>query len=195
MLAHCPLAMSGDQMTWVMYALAAVTVLYIVVRPWLRRQKDPLAGVPSIGLAQQRQVERDMQNLLVELSQMARQISAQLDTRAARLEALIDEADKRIERLGRLTGAAADRAEPHRSADAPSAQADVTDGAAAPDIAAAPAAASPSADDRYRDVYAMADAGSSPADIAKALGRPRGEIELILALRGSAQRRGEGSEG
>jgi hypothetical protein len=32
-------------------------------------------------------------------------------------------------------------------------------------------------------VYALADQGQSAYDIANQLGRPRGEIELILALR------------
>ena len=41
-----------------------------------------------------------MSNLVVEMSEMARQITAQLDTRAAKLELLIKEADEKIARLG-----------------------------------------------------------------------------------------------
>jgi hypothetical protein len=41
----------------------------------------------------------------------------------------------------------------------------------------------PPADDRYHDIHVLADQGRSAAAIAQALGRPQGEIELILALR------------
>ncbi len=103
MFAHMdvllPLALSNDKMSWVVYMLGAITVVYIVVRPMMRRKKDPLATLPSLGVAQQRHVEREMQNLLVEMSEMARQITAQLDTRAAKLEALLREADQKIEQL------------------------------------------------------------------------------------------------
>ena len=40
-----------------------------------------------------------MESLLVELSEMARQISAQLDTRSQKLEILIREADEKIAAL------------------------------------------------------------------------------------------------
>jgi len=179
------LAMGNEQMTWVVYALAGITVLYIVLRPWLRRQKDPLAGLPSIGLAQQRQVERDMQNLLVELSEMARQISAQLDTRAAKLEALIDDADKRIEQLRRL-------AAPARGGDVVAGSGS-GDGRDQPEAAAKPAG-EPPADERYREVYELADAGMTAAEISRRLNRPQGEIELILALRRPGGRIGPAPE-
>jgi hypothetical protein len=41
----------------------------------------------------------------------------------------------------------------------------------------------PAIDSRYAEIYALADQGRSPRDIATHLGRPSGEIELILALR------------
>jgi hypothetical protein len=39
-------------------------------------------------------------------------------------------------------------------------------------------------DPRHAEVYELADGGQSAQDIARQTGRPRGEIELILALRG-----------
>jgi len=50
---------------------------------------EALIGQAAVEL----HVERQMQSLLVELSEMSRQISAQLDTRSAKLELLIKEAD------------------------------------------------------------------------------------------------------
>jgi flagellar biosynthesis/type III secretory pathway M-ring protein FliF/YscJ len=91
--------LDGDNSRWVMIGMAALTILYVVVRPMLRRKKDPLERAPKMGLSQQRTVEREMSHVLVELSDMARQISAQLDTRAARLEVLIQQADERLEAL------------------------------------------------------------------------------------------------
>ena len=38
-------------------------------------------------------------------------------------------------------------------------------------------------DPRHAQVYDLADEGLSPPEIARQLGRPSGEIELILALR------------
>jgi hypothetical protein len=38
-------------------------------------------------------------------------------------------------------------------------------------------------DPRHAEVYALADQGLSARDVARRLGRPNGEIELILALR------------
>jgi hypothetical protein len=47
----------------------------------------------------------------------------------------------------------------------------------------APPPPAPSIDPRHAEIYALADQGRSPRDIATHLGRPSGEIELILALR------------
>jgi hypothetical protein len=147
---------------YLIYGMAAFAVLYLVIRPFLRRQKDPLDAPLKFGLAQQRAVERDMNNALVELAEMARQVSAQLETRAARLQELLDRADQTIARLERLTGRAAH--------DAPAAD------------SSAPTAAPPEPP-AHAEVYRLADGGLGAAEIATRLDRPRGEVELILALR------------
>lgn len=137
-------------------------VYFFVLRP-MSRKKDPLDRPPAFAsLSQQRAVERQMQSLLVELSEMSRQISAQLDTRAAKLEQLIHDADERIARLQ-------------------SAQ----QNAVAPSFAQAPAVQQTHAalDPRHTEVYALADQGNDAGQIATQLDRPRGEVELILALR------------
>jgi len=149
---------------WLMIIAAVLTILYVVMRP-SRRKKDPLSRTDPIPtLASQRQVERDMNNLLVELSEMARQITAQLDTRAAKLQLLIAEADQRLERLSTCgaSGLAPERPPSNRHADVP---------------------APPPVDPRHVEVYVLADQGRTAGEIAGKLGRPSGEIELILALR------------
>ena len=167
--------------TWIAIAAGILTVVYVTfVRP-LRRKKqaDPLARTPNdSGLARQRAVERDMSNLLVELSEMARQMTAQLDTRAAKLELLIKEADERIGAL--RSGSALQPDSAGRAA---------LEGV----IVEAKAPLGPSMpeqriDPRHAQVYNLADEGLSPPEIARQLDRPSGEIELILALRGDTPR-------
>ncbi len=142
---------------WAAICLATLTIIYIVIRPIIRK-KDPLKRSSAFtSLAQQRSVERQMQNVLVELSDMARQISSQLDTRAAKLEALIKDADEKISQLKSA------------SLQTP--------------VPVPPPAIELPPDPRHADVYALADQGRAPPDIARQLNRPSGEIELILALR------------
>src|SRR5437867_7083512 len=91
-----------DKRPWAALAVAVFAVTYLMLKPKMRfgGRKDPLRDPAKFGtLAQQRSVERQMENLLVELSEMARQITGQLDTRAAKLELLISQADERLEQL------------------------------------------------------------------------------------------------
>jgi len=74
---------------WLAIGLAAI-VLYMLLH-WMGGKKSPPA--------QPRAVERQMENLLVDLAELSRQIGAQLDTRAAKLELLIKQADERIAQL------------------------------------------------------------------------------------------------
>jgi len=150
---------------WSAITVAILTILYATLRP-LFRKKDPLEKPHAFGsLAQQRAIERQMQNALVEMAEMARQISAQIDTRAAKLEELIRQSDERI---------AAMKSQPPAPAGAPSLSAD-SEPPSPRDSAVA--------DPRHAQIYALADQGHSSRDIAQQLNRPSGEIELILALR------------
>lgn len=97
-----PKADSQGVVPWLapVVAVGAVAFVYIRSRQLARRKKDPLAKPPmATSLAQHRSVERQMQSLLVELSEMARQIGAQLDTRAGKLDVLLREADQKLTQL------------------------------------------------------------------------------------------------
>lgn len=159
---------SEDPSRYLALAAGVLLLAYLLLRSKLKR-KDPLKKSSAAGmLSQQRGVERDMSQLLVELSSMARQITAQLDTRAAKLELLIQEADQKIEKLAAL-----------RAAGGPAASVYPSSGVFAP-------ADEPEVDPRHVEVYRLADGGRSAMQIAQQLERPSGEIELILALRPKA---------
>jgi len=178
--------LDGKNVPVLILGVGAFVILYIVVRPLMRRKKDPFEKpFRARSLSQQRNVERQMESLLVELSEMTRQMTAQLDTRAAKLEALLHEADEKIGRLQTLAQRGADEGviaalrqtiEPHApsAALAPASKA----------IDAPPAApARDFVDPAHERVYALSDDGKTVSQIASALSRPSGEIELILALR------------
>jgi hypothetical protein len=94
---------------------------------------------------------------MVELQELSRRIGAEIDTRFAKLEAAMRDADRRIAVLNRLSGMAGDVgkdvAERNRG------------------------------DRRHAVIYELADAGFSSVDIARDLGKTPGEVELILNLR------------
>jgi len=153
-----------------MIVVAVGTILFTVVRPAFKKKKDPLnKPASSTSLARQRNVERQMESLLVELSEMARQITSQLDTRSQKLEALIQEADEKIAELKRLSSS---RSVESRSAESYERQSLL-----------APMESPSNVDPRHSEIYHLADQGQTALEIARQLGRPRGEIELILALR------------
>ena len=94
-------------MQWAVLAFGIVFILYVtVIRP-MRKAKsrpDPLERKPNKStLAQQRAIERDMGNLLVQYEEMIRRMTAQVDIRATKLELLIREAEQRIAELKALT--------------------------------------------------------------------------------------------
>jgi hypothetical protein len=151
---------------WTLICAAGLTVMYVVMRPFKKRRKDPLARPTNLSLAGQREVERQMTELLVELEQMARQMTAQLDTRAKKLELLIKEADEKIALL-------------QSAGPTPFSE----DARVAPTETAPGLPTIPTTDPRHVEIYDLADAGQSARQIAQQLSRPQGEIELILALR------------
>lgn len=139
------------------------------------RREAPLAVADPAPL---REVMRDAEELMD-------QLAARTEAQADRLEALIiraEEARQRLaERLTELNDAAArPLAPPVQQVAAP---APVHAPAVIEPKPRVPLAAVAGTDDRYQNVYQLADQGLSSAQIAKQLGQPKGEIELILGLR------------
>jgi hypothetical protein len=172
---------------WLAIGAALFLIVYFVIRPMGKRKQDPLdkMGTRSSPMATQRSVEREMSNLLVELSEMARQVTAQLDTRATKLELLMKEADEKIETLRALQGSAPSSPSLPPPTTSPALRQSAAEREALMQPLDAPLSPppEPTIDPRHAEIYALADQGRTPVDIASRLGRPSGEIELILALR------------
>jgi len=167
------ITLPADLTPWVALAVALVGLSIVFLRRKVKKKKDPMDDSPRLTLAQQRSVERQMSTLLVELSEMARKISSQLDTRAAKLEALIKEADEKIATLKSI-----DSPKP-----APPPRMRLTSDIPEDEPSSTPALNFEPPDPRYEQVYMLADQGRTAIEIARKLDRPSGEIELILALR------------
>jgi len=179
-----------DESTYpILIGLGALILIYLaVLRPKMRRKKDPLDQSPArASMGQQRALERDMQTLLVEYEQMIRNMTSQLDTRASKLELLIKEADEKLAALRAASAGPATfgSATPVSAPPGDSGAAVETEAAIAraTDLTPTPRRDPTGPDPRHAEVYALADEGLSPRDVARRLGRPNGEIELILALR------------
>lgn len=168
--------------SWTAIAIGVLTIVYVAfIRPMTKgktKDKDPLGRSPAEGLARQRSVEREMSGLLVELSEMSRQMTGQLDTRAGKLEALLREADEKIATLRSLGGGGTTGSSPHGVlVEGKLLESDAVT-MPFPEDTVSPV------DPRHAEVYDLADEGQSAQDIARQTGRPRGEVDLILALRG-----------
>ncbi len=163
---------SDKNMPWLIIGGGVFLITYLVIRPFLRRKKDPMDAPARYGrpLSQQRTVEKQMESLLVELSEMTRQMSAQLDNRSAKLQILLAEADTKIAELkqaNQLTPSAASPASDPYGEQEPT----------------TPAAKTSQTNPDHDAIYALADQKMTIPEIAQQLHRPSGEIELILALR------------
>ena len=144
-------------------AVGAMMLIWLLLRWQWRRQRSltPKAPVEQVGEIRQTARRREAdQATSAELVELSRRLLAQIDARSAHLESLIEDADRRIERLQRLSSDAVPRAE--RDGSAP---------------------ASVGADPVSRDVYELADEGLGPVEIARRLDQHVGAVELILALR------------
>ena len=163
--AQLPQAIELSPWLWVA-AGALVLLVALSISCFLRRGRahahPPANGGRAAG------IEQDLHATMRELSAMIVSAQTTLDARADRLERLIQAADERIERLasaGDGRGSGSNGHDNHL-------------------IAAPPAhSASDEVDPRHVEIYDLSDDGLNPRQIADQLGRPSGEVELILALR------------
>lgn len=162
------------QIVMVALALGILTMVMISTQRRMRaaqRMPQPSMRERIREHEQHAKAREGLEQVMIELDQFCRQLHGRLDTKLARLEAVVRDADRRIDTLSRLVRQAGGQpsinvtlgeACPHDQPDEP-----------APDVE----------DDRHATVYRLADRGLPAADIAQQVGVPTGEVELILSLR------------
>jgi len=178
------LSIPRDPVLWG-FVISFIAVAYVFFKARQNTRKDPLSGPPPFSsLSSQRRIENQMTELLVELEKMSRQMNAQLETRAAKLEELIRQADERAGMLEqRLDDLRREFGDPILLRQPPS--------SSQPAIQFRQDELPPPApipiDPRHAAVYRLADQGRSSSDIAREVNQPANEVELILALRRRAK--------
>jgi len=178
-------------------AIIAVTMVMISLR---RRSADRGSSPRAYAREQlakfreQDEVRDDMAELMMQLEKLAREINAQVDTKFAKLEKAIADADARLAELRRM-GVGEAGTEPDAPSSAPEGtESDRTlspetgtleEGASdVPTDAAAlePPEPTEDRDSFQRQVLELTDAGKTPVEIARQLGRDVGEVELMINL-------------
>jgi len=165
--------MSATQIVLLAMAIVGLTIVMLSTRKRIAQSRQPSGSNVRrrYEQAQERnKAGRDIETVMVELDQLARQVHGRMDTRFAKLEMIIRDADERIENLSRLVRAAQG-----------SPTLDVTLEEAVPDPP--PVEDKEIDDERYAPIYRLADSGLAAAEIAREVDRTTGEIELILSLR------------
>lgn len=182
----------GSNMMMLLLVLCACTIMIVLLRRHQFRSstqrdqgREQLARVRD-----QRRLHQSMDELLVQLEDASRRIGAQLDTKFAKLETAIRDADDRITRL-RGVLQQPDDVQPHPpltsakgSRSVPAGASSTKSGGDAESQSRSDQEADEgSADPRFQRIYDLVDAGATPIRAAEELGMPLGEVELILNLR------------
>jgi hypothetical protein len=179
---------TGNGMTMLLLVLCATVVMVLLLRrhQFRRTTGRDVVREQIARLRDQHRLHQSMDELLVQLEEASRRIGAQIDTKFAKLEAVIRDADDRIARLERASGLLKDRrSTPIEATEAVAGAAEDRE-----DLAVqtpSPAMERPGSPDRIdprlQRVYELVDEGATPIKAAEALGMPLGEVELILNLR------------
>lgn len=171
-----PGGLSNGQLVLILVILVVSALMLLSTRRRLRDSRSSPKAYAREQIARLRDehaVVSDMEEVMARLEQVAREIQARIDTRFAKLESVIRDADQRTDRLERLIR----RADGDPEIDV---TVDDTETSAPPQ---SPESAASADGAQHAAVYELADAGQSPVEIAEQTGQSTGEIELILALR------------
>jgi len=184
MILSLPDNAAGGMMTLLLVLCGIVIMIMLLRRHQFRSATGrDMAREQLARIRDQHKLRQSMDELLVQLEEASRRVGAQIDTKFAKLETVIRDADDRLARLehvlGRTDGQAARSPAPAQLAT----QAALEDGGANASRLSEERDADEPADPRFRRVYELVDAGASPIRAAEELGMPLGEVELILNLR------------
>ena len=201
LLAH------SSVVTGLMLGALALVIGWLLLRTqrYLSRQRRDDRPLVRVARPQRREQGHDLDappevlRWEVQMRETARELSAQLDSKIGALQSLIAEADRAA---ARLEAAAARLPEgvrqPAPSDPQPTTQAEALRASGPPDHPTGETedvSPRPSGTDRRRapseawsgrrreEIYTLADNGLDAAEIARRVGSPVGEVELILGLR------------
>lgn len=188
-------------------AFGVLLALLMMMRLMRRKQHTrPVDGTPDerIAAIHERATASigPLDRAMADAEQLARRLAATMENKAARLELLIEEADRKLEELNRAVAQARPAPAPaERSARPPRIDPALLDMARVEqdreerhghrenprlaDETPERPRQEPPADPVHRRVWALADDGLPPLDIARSLNQPIGQVELILNLRRS----------
>lgn len=186
---HAATLAAGGILSPGMLTAAGVLLITVCMMSLLRRKMKSRVGVdPHLHARERldnaradREARRSIEDTVVEAEELTRRLVAHLDTKSARLEELIRQADDRIARL--TASAAPDASRDHDAAARPAAEPRPNARRSAPQPASRTQRQSRLADPVSVDVYRLADEGLPPIEIAQRLSEGVGKVELILALR------------
>jgi len=174
------------QIALMVIIVAGLSVYMIATRNRIRRSMNQPRSTSReryAELSKRVHLTRDLEEVMNDLDELARQVNGKLDVRFAKLEAVIRDADERIDQLTRLLRRAGgdETIDVTVGADGPQSAHEVPEHAPPRDAADTNQATT---DDTQHDgVFMLADSGLTPSDIAEQTNRTTGEVELILALR------------
>jgi len=168
--------------------LSGVALLVIAIN-WGNKQKADADSPPPPPLLSDTSYENSVKlqkaltELVNELHTLSRDVTLDMEQKLSELKELLQLADTKLEELSaKETGG-------HNADGAPHEWSVDNDGGARlydhePQIVPSDADAVPSSSNRYQQIYDMADEGLPIDDIARSMEMGKGEIQLILSLRG-----------
>jgi len=167
-------------MNWpsTLMALAGAVILSFTLLRILARQRAAARHEPSPASDRIREIRQrasaqrgPVEEVMADAVELTNRLAAQLDNRAERIEQLLDEAHEAADRLERALDRASRVRENGLARAAPSS-----------DSASRGIDPGPS-DGVHAQIYRLADEGLDASAIAHETGQPRGQVELVLALR------------
>ncbi len=169
-------------------ALAVFLMLRVARRNWKRARSTEAPAQRIAGLREDAQRRAVLENSMADAVELTQKLAATLDNKAASLRALMDEADRRIAALRGVGGATQFNQETQISSQPTPSARDVS--MRVESMRQEPRIVDGSRTDRdertidplHARVADMARDGATTIQIAKQLGKPIGQIELILAL-------------
>lgn len=186
-VALSSLGMSQTDLVTMFFVCAGLAILAMpMALRWVRKLRQSPSAPPSVqsradALSRVARDRESLETLMKDVRELTRLCAQQLDSRAERIEKLLEQADERIRRLEAASGTGREAplvetkpASPTRTTKSAS-RLDSTR-SSPPEFPQDPLA---------RQVYELADQGRSPVEIAGSLEEHVGKVELILALRGA----------